>query len=298
MALTIELWLKSDKQVADGSHSILMIYDINSCDRFIVEQYKSLLIVSYRNKKIETRKKREIGIDNIINKNEALFLTISLGPKGLKLYLDGILLGNYNCYVLNKQINQALGKLVLGATPSGHNPWVGEIYGVGIYSDTLSAQHIHKNIDLWKNKKFTELIDLNNSIAIYTFNEGNGKYIYNIADDSSPLLIPADFHILNKEILKIPERNSGISISYFLDIFMNILGFVPYSFLICYYFQMRQKILFKHHYIIIIIFCSLLSLFIEVTQTSMPQRDSSLFDLFLNITGGMLGTTIFHFKKF
>ena len=108
--------------------------------------------------------------------------------------------------------------------------------------------------------------------------------------------MPPRFIVPQKNILVPPWKDFRLTFSFFHDVMINILGFIPFGFLIT--ALIRRRITSRSHsFIIVILLGSFLSLTIELIQVYLPNRYSQLMDVFTNTMGTVLGTILFHFYQ-
>jgi len=105
-----------------------------------------------------------------------------------------------------------------------------------------------------------------------------------------PLTIPSYFSVPHKPLLASPLEEFDWTRSWRADVIANIIGFMPFGFVLCGFFGMAlprgQAILVST------LVGGSLSLFVEFLQYYIPQRDSSLTDVMSNTTGTLLGALI------
>ena len=100
--------------------------------------------------------------------------------------------------------------------------------------------------------------------------------------------------MLQKSILTLPSKEFRLSKSFLKDVIVNIIGFIHLGFFFPAHFS-KALTRSKHHlylYTIILGLCA--SSTIELIQIYLPTRNSSLVDLICNISGTILGVTLFH----
>jgi glycopeptide antibiotics resistance protein len=146
------------------------------------------------------------------------------------------------------------------------------------------------------NGKTPSLLEGKEQAAVYRFNEQTGTRIQDQTNRHDLLMLPR-FNALQKEILVPPWQDFRFNLSYFEDIMVNMLGFIPLGFLILAYLSSNKITSTRYLYIITIFFGTLISLAIELLQVYLPTRSSQLMDVFTNILGTFLGTTLFHFYQ-
>jgi glycopeptide antibiotics resistance protein len=81
--------------------------------------------------------------------------------------------------------------------------------------------------------------------------------------------------------------------SYFSDVIINLVGFIPLGFFMSLFLSKVAGIHFwKTNLLLTITICFIISLCIELIQVYLPTRSSQLSDLFLNTLGGGLGALL------
>ena len=206
---------------------------------------------------------------------------------GIRLFLNGELKKSYPKLKLkNSELQQV--QLVAGTTPAGTSDWRGDIYGLAVYGDTLSAAQVALHMEFWQSGTFDQPDPSAQPLLLYPFNERGGNLIHNRVSNTGNWLMPDNFQILRKTFLRGRYIGRRISRSLLKDIIMNIAGFVLLGFFMALYLKRSiQSRWFVILYVFVI--CSLLSLAIEYLQVHMPLRDSSLLDFILNSGGGLIG---------
>ncbi len=89
-SLSIEMAIQADKEWNNSVPVILAIDDGQSCERFIIGQWKSSLIIrSIRTAACQYDRLREIGIQDALLKGTSRFISITSGARGTAVYVDG-----------------------------------------------------------------------------------------------------------------------------------------------------------------------------------------------------------------
>ena len=110
-------------------------------------------------------------------------------------------------------------------------------------------------------------------------------------------LWPLNFNpkpVLHKTILSLPSRGFRQSQWYFIDLIINVAGFIPFGFFFFAFLNNVNESSRYRNYLFTIILGGTISLAIELMQVYLPTRSSSLTDLICNILGTILGVIIFH----
>jgi VanZ family protein len=129
-------------------------------------------------------------------------------------------------------------------------------------------------------------------LARYDFSERSGNVAHSQISSGPPLMIPLRFSIPHKPLLASPIEEFDWSPSWRGDVIANILGFMPFGFVLCGFFAVHRS---RGQAILIsTIVGGLLSLSVESLQYYIPLRDSSLTDVMSNTFGTLLGALIAH----
>jgi hypothetical protein len=284
--LTIELWLKAKSTFTQDVGAILTLDDGRDPAAVLFAQWRNSLIIRIRNDAAEDGYD-EIGLRDALAKNQQSFITLTSSPGRVKLYLNGEWQRSYPNLTLIDTTTAAI-QLVAGTTLAGTSDWCGDLYGLAIYGDTLSARQVSEHVAYWQTGTFINLIEHNDPLLLYPFDEREGDTIHNILTDQGHWRIPENFQILRKTFLGSVNGEIKVFRSLFKDVIINIAGFVLLGFFMALYLSKSIKSkLFVILYVFII--CSLLSLGIEYLQVWLAQRDSSLLDFVLNSGGGFIG---------
>jgi len=285
---SIELWLQPTTESSSHIGHIFSFFDDKKSETFFVGQWRSHLILG---KGIHGKKTyREIGIRDVLKKDDKRFVTITSGTDGTNIYVDGILLKSNPRFHLFSMNEKPSGKIVLGNSPTGGEYWTGNLLSLAIYDRVLTGEEVSKHFPQHFHgpKKSGE----EGLVAFYLFNEHSGTLAHDSVGDHH-LLIPPRFMVLKKTILVPPWEDFRFTRSYLMDVLTNILGFIPFGFFFSVYLQLRRPRSNFRLLLISIIIAGCLSLSIELIQGYLPTRSSQLTDVITNILGAALGVTLF-----
>ena len=109
------------------------------------------------------------------------------------------------------------------------------------------------------------------------------------------LEIPSSMQILEKKFLSLTRDGLGFDSGFIQDIILNLVGFIPFGFVLIATFVKAGFTFKKHGVIIVIALCFIVSLIIEIVQAWMPSRSSHFLDLVLNTLGAFIGVIIYRF---
>jgi VanZ family protein len=282
---SFEFWLTPQAGYETFSAVLCVCSSKGHTDLIVAESGPDLVVVGHFRKRDGTRALRYLWYDGAAVTGERRFLTMTSGPEGTVLYLDGkplqpdryqdLLPENYS------------GQLLIGHSPSGEQGWRGIVLGLALYDRVLSAQEVAMHYHLWQEN---DMERLKNARALYTFEEEPGTVIRNGAASSAPdLLIPQTFRRFRPEWLGFPHPFKRSDIR---DAMVNILGFMPFGFSLFLYLRITREFSPTRALWCAAFMGGLTSLAIEIGQVFLPTRDSSALDLINNVIGALAGSVL------
>jgi VanZ family protein len=292
--ITIDIWLQPETEPAYSIAHILTFFDGTRSENLIIAQWKSELIIRSMNTNSPNRKKyKEIGVANALPKGKLRFITITSGKGGTSIYLDGSLAKVYPNYRLSVENQRTLGNLILGNSSIGKNLWKGNIKGLAIYNNFLKPAQVSHNYSTWQEAGSPLLSEDDGIIALYLFNDESGNLVHDCSHQQNELIIPATFTVLQKKILELPVADFKPSLSYFVDLAVNITGFIPFGIFFTLYLSQVKNSFNYRIYLFTVLMGMVISLTIEILQAYIPTRSSSSIDLITNTLGTTIGVVIF-----
>jgi hypothetical protein len=293
-AISIEFWIRPEHDNSQYIASIFTLLDRRGEATVLCGQWKSHLIIrSFNDDKKGRARYYEWGLDNSLQRNEVRLLTISSGPQGTDLYLDGVRKHFYSRNLLLTDLRRYPCNLILGNSPTGESYWTGSFLGMAIYDRTLNNGEVLDHFHGWQNRGQPFTSAENQPIALYLFDEHVGRQIRNHSGDRQYLLMPAIFQPLRRTILGVPEKDQWFSRGNLMDVAINMLGFMPFGFFLTSWLRFSKYISAPTAYWIAILLGFCVSLSIELTQAYLPMRDSSLLDVISNTLGTISGILLF-----
>lgn len=294
-SISVEIALKSSIMNDDRFKIILVLYNGDDSKQLLIGQWHSSVIIMNGNDYNGKQKTKKIAVREALLPLKKRFLTITSGEKGTRVYIDGQLAGAKKDLLLKVPDEIAKARLILGNSAYGNHYWIGDIYGLAIYGHKLSAKDAKYHFKRWvKEQNFSFARDAEPE-ALYIFNEKSGEMAFDQAGENHHLQIPSKMHILRREVLGLPWNGVRLDRSFLIDIFLNILGFIPLGFVLNAILLNKDGFFEKHSCLITVSFCFLISLVIELAQSWMPSRSSQMLDLILNTFGAYLGVIFYRF---
>jgi hypothetical protein len=281
---SIEIWLQPG--LIHDSNTFLAFSSPEKRIQFSLHQSDAILWVGVQGG-IQTNrtKSSRLYVDNAFHEGKFVFITITGGPQGTMLYLDGALVKTEPGLQLS--IADLTGQLVIGDSPVESASWSGKLRGLAIYASELTPAQVVGHYKSWTQNGRPGIAEDKRTVAVYLFDENRGRVIHNTISGGVNLYIPERYMILDEKFLEPPWKEFAWSWGYWKNFIINIVGFVPLGFVLCFYLSCVRQM--KRSMAATIIFGALVSLTIEVVQGFLPTRQSGMTDLLTNTFGTALG---------
>ena len=288
--ISLEIWLQAGQVSYDYTARILSLYDGHKTENIVLSQWKSTLLLQKRIQDRPEESYPKIGVKDALLKGVKRLLTITSGPEGTRIYMDGKVAGDFPKFNLSSEKAKGPGRLILGNSPKGNQSWTGHLFGLAIYNRSLRDHEVLQHFRHWE--ETGSFVSGEGPVAFYPFDERSGKIVHDSAG-RHPLFIPSGFEVLQKTILVPPWKDFRLNRSYLLDILTNILGFIPFGFFFSACLWKKQS--YSHYRLLMIpvLIAGGLSLTIELLQAYLPTRSSQLMDVICNTVGAGTGSTAF-----
>ena len=290
-ACSLEIWLQPSGD--DAANTILTFFTPENPERFKLRQYLDNLLVQ-REVRDQWNRIRisEIEIEHVFRQQKQAFVTVTSGAQGTAIYTDGLLVAMSPHFGLSGQ--DFSGQLVLGASPVAYDTWSGQLRGLAVYNQELSATQVLRHYHTWTETGEVEIAEKEGIVAVYRFAEQAGRVIHNRVDSGPGLYIPEHFLILQKPFLEPPWKEFRLDRTYFKDLIINIAGFIPLGFFFCTYLSSTGHS--NRPRLATIILGGTVSLTIEILQAYLPTRSSGMTDILTNTLGTGIGVFLFSLR--
>jgi hypothetical protein len=269
----------------ERTYTILSFYAPDNPRQFRVKQWNDDLLISQGVLDTQGKvKTKEFYVLHALQRDILLLLTLTSGPGGTVVYLNGRLKQVFPDVIISQ--SDLSGKIVLGTSAVGYQPWPGEIHGLALYARQPTPARVLEHYENWT-ARGVQPPDIEGAIAFYKFAERTGNEIHNSVGSEPELEIPKIFRVPDKPLLESPGKEFEASSSYLGDSLWNIAGFVPVGFVVCAYLRtVRGR---KSAIVYAILWGGFLSLVIEVLQFYIPPRGSGVTDIITNTIGSAIG---------
>ncbi len=289
---SLEIALKIERPYKNGFNFIFALHNGKDSGQLLLAQWRSWIIFMNGDDYAHKRKTNRIALDTALLPGGQLFLTMTTGRYGTKLYCDGKLVQEKKDLILEWP-HGGNWRLLLGNSVYGIHPWEGDVYGLALYRSTLAEEAIARHFARWSDERNFSFAKTEKPLVLFLFDEKEGKWADDHAAGNHPLKIPKNIKILERKILEPPWPDFKYDRNNLEDILLNVIGFVPLGFFLISILNGRGGVSMKHGVLITVILCFGVSLFIEIVQAWIPSRNSSMVDLISNTLGGWIGSMTF-----
>jgi hypothetical protein len=289
VSCTIELWLQT--ALTDTSGTILTFYTPDNPLRFSIHQsLTDLMLQSTRSSSPGRAGKQRIYVNAVFGQGRSVFVTVASGAQGTSVYVNGTPSRTDRGFQLMPYA--CAGQLIVGDSPGQSDTWPGQMKGLAIYDNELTAPAVLRHFNAWTQNGQPEMNQHEHIVGLYLFDERAGNVIHNHAGPGVDLSIPATYTVLDQAFLEPFWDEFNMSWGYWKNILKNIAGFVPLGVCFCAYFALVRKS--RRAGLVTVMIGGAVSLTIEVLQAFLPTRDSGTTDIFTNTLGTWIGVMLYN----
>ena len=254
-------------------------------------QWRSYIIVMNGDDYSHKRKDPRISVDTASQKGKPIFMTITTGKQGTRIYFDGKIAKSDSKLKLRlpsgEKSRLTVGNSVYWEQLLGRGDlWSGAVR-LCLTDDETASHFDRKSAE--QNFTFARAYQ---PALLYTFEEGQGIHVRDQSGNGAHLEIPRKMQVLQKRILSVSWHNLELNRRLYTDLTVNLLGFIPLGLVLAVVLSLYKGQFDKSVMVFSVLICFLLSLGIEIAQAWIPSRSSNLHDLVLNTAGGWIGAVI------
>ena len=291
--ISLEMELRPSAEPNNRLPQIVSFWDGRRQEVFLIGQWKDSLAIRVRTSRPDVpRGYRERGQGHALIKNRRIFITLTSSPEGSTLYMDGVRVKELPGFPLLEDKPAGPGVLILGNSAIGKSYWAGDLLGLAMYNRALSEQEVRENHARWIRRDYPSLKNGPGLIGLYPFTEKQGDSARDLAGGAHSLLKPAVFHPLQQVVLEWPTKGQLKRWSFYQDVAVNILGFIPLGFFFALWLLRFTRLPSSGADAATLLLGALLSLGIELTQVYLPSRNSQAGDVVFNILGTLIGLAL------
>jgi VanZ family protein len=280
LPFTLRMEVRPREEPSGSLPRILSAYDAEGRELFFLGQWRSELILRIlKEEGFFHLRYRETGADGL-QKDETHSIVVRSDRNALTMFVDGVAARTRSGVDFSLLSDKRMPAwMILGNSPTGESPWNGDLLSLSFYPKALSPGDVESGETP--------------PVIRYDFLEGDGAVCRGGADSRYDLVIPSLFRAPKKGILVPPWRVQKFDRTFWKDVFVNILGFIPFGFAVYAWVRNRGKRKVAMPMGTTLLLGAGISLFIELLQVYLPTRDSSLTDVINNVLGTYIGARLF-----
>lgn len=229
------------------------------------------------------------SVGGVLHKGQSVLVAITLSERQTAVYANAV--PAKTCAIAGSSTNNLSGTAVVANSDVVSNSWPGKILGLAIYQDKLNADETVLDYESWTRNGRPQLAEAKAPAALYLFDEHSGAIAHNQISAATDLQIPAHYLILHPMFLESPWREYRPRWSYWMDVGVNVAGFIPWGFCLAAFLYSIKGIARPAPAIVLLGF--VVSFIIEVSQAWLPTRSSGCTDLITNTLGTALGLMLY-----
>jgi hypothetical protein len=279
-------------RVSPSSESPWFISQIVSCtdgNRLcaVVGQWKSHLVLKTFPDRtaVGNGPKREVAVRDILNAGTARTIVIVTGPRGTRIFVDKQESLNDEDFRLFSGGTRGPLRFALGGSLSGKYTWNGTLSCFALFTGDASVRLMSNAsaapCPACAGREEGEIIG-------YSF-EKPDSLARNCSGVRHALVIRSRFPIIGGNVLVPFWDDFTNDASYYSDIAVNLLGFIPFGFFLARFLSQVNGMGRRRVVAAVVAAGFVLSLGIELSQVFLPGRSSQLSDLICNTIGSFAG---------
>ena len=290
-AVSVAVRLRAETENSGCLKRIVDVRTPDGSEAFYIGQWKSSFIIrSFTVRPAGGKPYQEIGIAHALAAGRESCVTVSSGPEGTAIYLDGRPARQIPGVRLLKPDDTLRGhKLYFGNSPAIECPWAGDLYGFAVYGRTMGPDEAAEGFRRWEGGwSFCDRKIAEEPAACYRFDAISAERIEDLSGSGNDLTASARLSF-EKPLLHRPR----ITDLHAADVVLNVAGFVPLGILFAWRQLKAGKKSLRMSAAAGLLMAAALSLAVEAMQAWLPTRDSSLADFIANTAGAGVGVSGF-----
>ncbi|RKX30145.1 MAG: hypothetical protein DRP71_15530 [Verrucomicrobia bacterium] len=296
---TLEMVLEVPDAVGSKFMFLADFHDGSDANQLLLGQWRRWLILMNGDDYDHSRRLPRISVDLSSDLGRPLLVTCTSGVEGSRVYIDGVLRFEKRDVRLTIPGGLPSGRLVLGNSVYGDNPWTGRLGGISLYSRVQSPEEVRDNHTHRHGILALSPIRPEGCELWVPMVEGRGEIAWDRSGQGRDVAVRSDVTYLSRRVFDPLSSYGRFDASFWSDFRVNLFGFVPFGFLLMSLIAGSRKRGMIANIVSVTIAGFLLSVGIEFVQSWFPARNSSLLDLLLNTLGAELGAWLWvAFSKF
>jgi VanZ family protein len=284
---SLEIWMQPGR--SRGSNTFVAFYDPGKLRQLSLRQSdRDLELQIASSSAWRHQKEAKIYVDDAFRARKSAFWTVTSDSRGTSIYRDGVKVKESNEFLISSE--EFSGRLIIGGSPIFNASWSGDLRGLAVYDSVLGPVQIARHHRTWTKDARPDITANDACLLLYLFDEHSGRIVHNSINRGKDLVIPAKYVVLNQTLLDPLWRAFNLSRGFWIDALINVSGFIPVGCFFCAYLSARG---FGQPAFMASALGAATSLVIELVQSHLPTRDSSMSDLINNTLGSIVGATLY-----
>jgi VanZ family protein len=261
---------------------------ISLCDRegnpiLFIGQWRTHLVVRLYPQPFRRRLFRDVSLPNAFDRGAARTISLFMDSQATAIRVSG----QQDIDKRNASVWPALSEracmLVVGCGSNGKNCWNGILRSaaIGRMRAGITMARFINSADTTTRRADT--------LHWYRFSEASDGIIKDAKKTGPDILVPRLFWFPKKEVLVSPLNDFRNEAFYWIDVIINLVGFLPMGIAGFLFFRLGLGISPRSSLLAAITTALLVSVGIELTQVYIPTRTSQFSDVALNVLGGLWG---------
>jgi hypothetical protein len=172
---SLELLVMSYEGTKPSIEKLVSVYRAQTEEHFAIERWTTNLVLAgwFRDASKEIVFRR-LFCGPTLATNARRFITITRGPEGTTVYLEGV--GHRTYPGLMLVSDNFDGRLLLGQTASTHQEWHGAVLGLAIYNKALMADEVAEDYYSWRRGDIEQLRRRAPDVRFIPSTKGRGRW--------------------------------------------------------------------------------------------------------------------------
>jgi VanZ family protein len=301
IGLAVEVWVSTSDFYQDGPARIVS-YSLNTLLRnFTLGQFQNKLVIRYRTSDTDPNGVlSEYAIDDVFVSSDPIHIVVTYDFLEFNIYINGERKARKDIPSDRFASWDPSYYFILGNEATGDRPWVGNIYYLAVYNEPLTQEIVDLHYGLgWRpcdHLRDGPCRSLDGLIANYAFEAGQGNIVPESIQSENSINLHIPFIVTDVEKLYLSASIDFMNLREFMDVVMNIIGFIPFGILLHFIITRNLGNSFKSATITFLL-GSFFSFSMESIQFFVVGRNSSIIDLFCNMLGIALGVLVNSARK-
>lgn len=278
---SVEIWLQPG--LISDTNTFLAFYTPERPLQFTLHQYDEVLsLESNSRNRSEREHTAALRLPRVFRRSTPIFITVASGKGHTAVYIDGTRAAESATFEVRREF--FAGQLVVGDSPVSSSSWSGELRGLALYAQELTAEQVKRHYRTWTKDGRPNLGTDEAPAGLYLFRERTGDVIHSEVPGGPHLTIPRLYTGVERTLLDPPSWND------LKDLGVNVAGFIPFGLVLYSYFSLTRGAL--RSAVLAVGAGAIVSLAIEILQYYLPTRDSDMTDVITNTAGTLLGVLV------